>query len=384
VLNYGALDGITVLDLSRLLPGPYCSMILADHGARVIAIEDKKQYLKDGLFLPSVQRNKAHICLDLKTAEGKEIFFRMVRQADVLIEGFRPGVVERLGVDYAAVRAVKPEIVYCSISGFGQSGPWRDRAGHDVNYLGDSGVLDLIGEAGGKPVIPGVQIADIAGGGMNGAIGILLALYARQRTGQGQRIDVSMTDGMLALLPVAKFYHEQTGAVPPRGRNMLAHGYACYNTYETADGRYVAVGALEGRFWKALCRQLGLAQYADLQFDEGRSQEIVAALAAVFKQKPLDAWEAQLGGLDLCVSGIRTMDEALAADHFRQREMVVSVARPEGGSDSELGVAVKLSATPGAVRRPRPCFGQDTRVVLGELGYSEDQIRGLADKGIIG
>jgi crotonobetainyl-CoA:carnitine CoA-transferase CaiB-like acyl-CoA transferase len=384
VLNQGALTGITVLDLSRLLPGPYCSMILADHGARVIAIEDKKQYLKDGLFLPSVQRNKSHICLDLKTAEGKEIFFRLVERADVLIEGFRPGVVERLGVDYAAVRAVKPEIIYCSISGFGQSGPWRDRAGHDVNYLGDSGVLDLIGEAGGKPVIPGVQIADIAGGGMNGAIGILLALYARQRTGQGQRIDISMTDGMLALLPVAKFYHEQTGAAPPRGRNMLAHGYACYNTYETADGRYVAVGALEGRFWKALCQKLGLAQYADLQFDEGRSQEIVAALVAVFKQKPLDAWEAQLGGLDLCVSGIRTMDEALAADHFRQREMVVSVPRPEGGSDMELGVAVKLSATPGAVRRPRPGFGQDTQVVLGELGYSEAQIRRLADKGIIG
>jgi crotonobetainyl-CoA:carnitine CoA-transferase CaiB-like acyl-CoA transferase len=384
VLNQGALTGITVLDLSRLLPGPYCSMILADHGARVIAIEDRKQYVKDGLFLPSVQRNKAHICLDLKTQEGREIFFRMVERADVVIEGFRPGVVERLGVDYASVYKVRPEIVYCSISGFGQSGPWRDRAGHDVNYLGDSGVLDLIGEAGGKPVIPGVQIADMAGGGMNAAIGILLALYARQRTGRGQRIDISMTDGMLALLPVAKYYHEQTGATPPRGRNLLAHGYACYNTYETADGRFVAVGALEGRFWKALCGRLGLAQYADLQFDEGRSPEIVAALATVFKQKPLNAWEAELGGLDLCVSGIRTMDEALAADHFRQREMVVDLPRPEGGCDTELGVAVKLSATPGALRTPRPRFGQDTQVVLREFGYSTDQIRRWADQGVIG
>ncbi len=384
MLNKGALNGITVLDLSRLLPGPYCSMILADHGARVIAIEDRKQYLADGLFLPSVQRNKAHICLDLKRAEGKEIFLRMLKGADVLIEGFRPGVVARLGVDYESVRKVKPDIVYCSITGFGQSGPWRDRAGHDVNYLGDSGVLDLIGEAGQKPVIPGIQIADMAGGGMNGAIGILLALYARQRTGQGQRIDIAMTDAMLALLPVAKFYHEQTGSAPPRGRNMLAHGYACYNTYETADGRYIAVGALEGRFWKALCRQLGLAQFADLQFDAGRAQESIDALAAVFRQKPLLQWEAELGGLDMCVSGIRTMDEALEAEHFRQREMVVRVPRPEGGSDTELGVAVKLSATPGAVRSPRPRFGQDTQLVLKEFGYSDDQIRCLADKGVIG
>jgi crotonobetainyl-CoA:carnitine CoA-transferase CaiB-like acyl-CoA transferase len=384
VLNKGALEGITVLDLSRLLPGPYCSMILADHGARVIAIEDRKQYLADGLFLPTVQRNKAHICLDLKSVEGKEIFLRMLKRADVLIEGFRPGVVARLGVDYESVRKVKPDIVYCSITGFGQSGPWRDRAGHDVNYLGDSGVLDLIGEAGQKPVIPGVQIADMAGGGMNGAIGILLALYARQRTGQGQRIDIAMTDAMLALLPVAKFYHEQTGSAPPRGRNMLAHGHACYNTYETADGRYIAVGALEGRFWKALCRQLGLAQYADLQFDAGRSQEIIDALAAVFRQKPLSQWETELEGLDLCVSGIRTLDEALAAEHFKQRQMVVSIPRPEGGSDTELGVAVKLSATPGAVRSPRPRFGQDTQLVLKEFGYSEDQIRRLADKGVIG
>lgn len=384
MLNQGALSGITVLDLSRLLPGPYCSMILADHGARVIAIEDRKQYLKDGLFLPSVQRNKSHICLDLKSAEGREIFLRMAAQADVVIEGFRPGVVDRLGVDYASVRKVKPDIIYCSISGFGQSGPWRNRAGHDVNYLGGSGVLDLIGEAGRKPVIPGIQIADIAGGGMNGAIGILLALYARQRTGQGQYIDIAMTDGMLALLPVAKFHHEQTGTNPPRGRNMLAHGYACYNTYETADGRFLAVGALESRFWKGLCHQVGLSQYAELQFDAVRSQEIIEAFAAVFREKSLAQWEAELGGLDLCVSGIHTMEEALAGDHFQQREMVVTVPRPGGGSETELGVAVKLSATPGSVRTPRPGFGQDTQAVLREFGYSADHLRGLAEKGIIG
>jgi crotonobetainyl-CoA:carnitine CoA-transferase CaiB-like acyl-CoA transferase len=383
MLPQGALTGITVLDLSRLLPGPYCSMILADHGARVIAIEDKKQYAADGLFLPTVQRNKQHICLDLKSSEGKEIFFRLLKDADVLIEGFRPGVVARLGVDYEAARRVKADIIYCSVSGYGQSGPWRDRAGHDVNYLGDTGVLDLMGEAGRTPVIPGIQIADMAGGGMNAVIGILLALYARQRTGRGQYIDISMTDGMLALLPVAHYWTELMGTAPPRGNNMLAHRYACYNTYETADGRYIAVGALENRFWKALCHQLGLAHYADLQFDEGRAAEITAALRAAFKAKRLAEWEERLDGLDLCFSGIRTIDEALASAHFEERQMVVEVARPDGGIDTELGVAVKLSATPGAVRTPRARFGQDTRAILKEYGYSDAQIGHLQASDII-
>ncbi|MFZ1985678.1 MAG: CaiB/BaiF CoA-transferase family protein [Desulfatitalea sp.] len=383
MLSQGALSGITVLDLSRLLPGPFCSMILADHGARVIAIEDKKQYAADGLFLPTVQRNKQHICLDLKSSEGKQIFFRLLRDADVLIEGFRPGVVARLGVDYETVRRVKADIIYCAISGFGQTGPWRDRAGHDVNYLGDTGVLDLMGETGRPPAIPGIQIADMAGGGMNAAIGVLLALFARQRTGQGQYIDISMTDGMLALLPVAHYWTELMGAAPLRGQNMLSHRYACYNTYETADGRYIAVGALENRFWKSLCHQLGLAHYAGLQYDEGRAAEIIAALRAAFKARSLTEWEERLGGLDLCVSGIRTIDEALGSAHFKERQMVVDVARPDGGIDTELGVSVKLSATPGSVRTPRARFGQDTHAVLKAYGYSDAQIEQLQAKDII-
>jgi crotonobetainyl-CoA:carnitine CoA-transferase CaiB-like acyl-CoA transferase len=213
----GALKGVTVLDLSRLLPGPFCSMILADHGARVIAIEDKKQYAADGLFVPTVQRNKQHMTLDLKTPEGQEIFFRLAAIADVIIEGFRPGVVERLGVDYERVRRVKPDIVYCSITGYGQNGPYAQRVGHDVNYLGYAGVLDLMGAPDRPPSIPGIQIADIAAGGMNGAIGILLALFARQRTGEGQRIDISMSDGMLAMLPVAQFWQAFSGQAPRRG-----------------------------------------------------------------------------------------------------------------------------------------------------------------------
>ena len=180
----GALSGITVIDLSRLLPGPYCSMILADHGARVIAIEDRR-FQDDAFFIPAVMRNKQHMTLNLKTDQGRQIFFRLAETADVLIEGFRPGVVERLGVDYAAVSKANPRIVYCSITGYGQGGALRDRSGHDVNYMAQSGVLGLIGYPDRPPCIPGVQFADIAGGSLHAVAGILLALLAREKTGRG-------------------------------------------------------------------------------------------------------------------------------------------------------------------------------------------------------
>lgn len=383
MLPQGALSGVMVLDLSRLLPGPFCSMILADHGARVIAVEDRKQYAADGLFLPTVQRNKQHMTLDLKTPEGKAIFLQLARKSDVVIEGFRPGVVERLGVDYDSIRRIKPDIIYCSITGYGQTGPFRDRVGHDVNYLGHAGVLDLIGTPDAPPVIPGIQIADIAAGGMNGAIGVLLALYARRRTGQGQRIDISMTDGMLAMLPVAQYWQTLSGQPPRRGDELLAHRFACYNTYETADGRHIAVGALENRFWRGLCARMGMDAYAGLQFDEARRQEIIDAFRTAFRQKTLEEWETLLGAEDLCVSAIRTMNEALASPLFRSRDMVLEIPGTDGGSETALGVPVKLDGTPGAVRTAGARFGQHTRAILEELGYAPEQIAALEKKNIV-
>ena len=383
MLSKGALSGIMVLDLSRLLPGPYCSMILADHGARVIAIEDKKQYAADGLFLPTVQRNKEHISLDLKSDGGREIFFRLVEKADVLIEGFRPGVVQRLGVDYETVRGVKADIIYCSITGYGQSGPLRDRVGHDINYLSYAGVLDLMGAPDRPPSIPGVQLADIAAGGMNAAIGILLALFAREKNGLGQHVDISMTDGVFAMLPVAQYWHEIMGQTPPRGDNMLSHRYACYNTYETADGRYIAVGALEGRFWKTLCTHLGLTQYIHLQYDEGRRAEIIDVFRRTFMQKSMADWEEEFSGLETCVSGVHTLEEALASPLFRERKMVVDLAGGNGRSETDIGVPVQLSATPGAVRTARAQFGQSTRNLLEELGYTAESIARLIRDDII-
>jgi crotonobetainyl-CoA:carnitine CoA-transferase CaiB-like acyl-CoA transferase len=369
----GALSGITVIDLSRLLPGPYCSMILADHGARVIAIESK-QFIADGLFFNTINRNKEHMSLNLKTEEGKQIFFQLVEKADVVLEGFRPGVVNRLGVDYERVHKLNPKIIYCSITGYGQHGPFRERVGHDVNYLSYAGVLNLIGEPDRPPSIPGIQIADIAGGGMNAAIGILLALFAREKTGKGQYIDISMTDGMVAFLPIALYFQQLTGKDPKRADALLSHRYACYNTYETADGRFLSIGAVEYRFWKGLCDHLGVSEYAALQYDDSRRKEILDFMRSTFKNKTLDEWDAELAHREICWGRIQTFSEMLDDPLFREREMVLELDDHAGEKQPAIGVPIKLSETPGSVRSAAVDFGESTVSILKELGYSEKEI----------
>ena len=381
-MSSGALSGITVIDLSRLLPGPYCSMILADHGARVIAIEDRR-FLADGLFFNLINRNKEHMSLNLSGRRGKEIFFRLVEKADVVLEGFRPGVVDRLGVGYEDVRRVNPQIVYCSITGYGQNGPFRNRVGHDANYLSYAGVLNLIGEADRPPSIPAVQFADIAGGGMNAAIGILLALFARQKTGQGQYIDISMTDSMVSFLPTALLFRQLTGREPVRGDSMLSHRYACYSTYETADGKYLSIGAVENRFWKQLCEILGAPEYAELQYDDTRRKEITDFMRATFRQKTLDEWDAILSDRDVCWGKVQSLSEVMQDPLFRERQMVVEVSAADGKPSKALGVPVKLSATPGTIRSAPVEFGASTTAILEELGYSGADIQKLKADGII-
>jgi crotonobetainyl-CoA:carnitine CoA-transferase CaiB-like acyl-CoA transferase len=378
----GALSGITVIDLSRLLPGPYCSMILADHGARVIAVESK-QFMADGLFINTVNRNKEHMSLNLKSEEGKQIFLRLIEKADVMLEGFRPGVVDRLGVDYASMRKVNPKIIYCSITGYGQDGPMRDRVGHDVNYLSYAGVLNLIGEPDRPPSIPGMPIADIAAGGMNAAIGILLALFAREKTGRGQYIDISMTDGMVAFLPVALFFQQLTGQDPRRADAMLSHRYACYNTYETADGRYLSIGAVENRFWKTLCEHFGVPQYTSLQYDDSSRDEILHFMRGTLKKKTLAEWDAELADLEICYGRVQTFSEMLADPLFREREMILELEGSAGEKKAAIGVPVKLSETPGSVRNAAVDFGESTGAILKELGYTEEEITLLARKDVI-
>ena len=380
--NRGALCGLLVLDLSRLLPGPYCTMILADHGARVIAIEDRR-FRNEEIFPATVNRNKEHMTLNLKTDEGREIFYRLAAAADVVVEGFRPGVVRRLGVDYETIQKINPRIVYCAVTGYGQTGPLRDRAGHDVNYLAHAGVLDLIGETDRPPAIPGVQIADMAGGGLNAAVGILLALLARGMSGRGQYIDISMTDGAASLLSLQLHFPQVGGRSPRRGDSRFSHSYACYNTYETRDGRYIAIGAVENRFWQKLCVHLGVPEYSALQYDEGRRKEILAFMRSAIRKKTLAQWEEDLADIDACWAPVRTLDDVLQAPLFRERDMVVKIEGEAGDTTLLLGTPIKLSDTPGGIRTAPPAFGGNTRAILSEFGYSTEEIRELEEKGVV-
>jgi crotonobetainyl-CoA:carnitine CoA-transferase CaiB-like acyl-CoA transferase len=380
--NKGALAGLTVLDLSRLLPGPFCSMILADHGARVIAIEDRRFAAEAGANIP-VYRNKEHMTLNLKTETGRQIFMEMAGKADIILEGFRPGVTRRLGVDYDAISQINPQIIYCSITGYGQTGPYRDIAGHDVNYLSIAGVLDLIGVKDGPPCIPGIQIADMAGGALYAVIGILTALHARQSSGRGQYIDISMTDGSMSLLTLAVNLARLTGRPMSRSDSILSHRYACYHVYKTADHRYLSIGAVENRFWKNLCDHFGVPEYTPLQYDDTRRQEILEFMECRFRQKTLLQWEQELAGKDICWAPVQTVDEALASPLFKSREMVVEISDKNGGVSIGIGIPVKLSDTPGSVRNPPPDFGENTAAVLKSFGYSEDDIKAWESSGII-
>lgn len=376
----GALTGIKVVDLSRLLPGPYCSMVLADHGARVIAVEDRR-FIADGLFLDTVNRNKEHMSLNLKTDEGKSVLFRLIKDADIFIEGFRPGVVDRLGISYDIIAEKNPGIIYCSITGYGQTGPFKDKAGHDANYLALSGVLDLVGEKDGLPCIPGVQIADITGS-MNSVIGILMALYARNNTGRGQHIDISMTDCMLGMMSIPLFFQQMMNMDLKKSDNMFSHRYACYNTYETADGKYLTIGCVENRFWKKLCEHLDVPKFANLQYDDEKRHEIIDIFRDIFKQKNIASWEKELTDLDVCCTPIATLKDVIESPLFKEREMVVKLHNKQGKEENVFGVPIKMSDTPGSIRTPAPDFGEHTESILGELGFSNAEIQNFGEKGV--
>ncbi len=348
----------------------------------MIAIEDRK-FQQDGLFFNDLNRNKSHMSLNLKTREGLEIFFRLVEKADVVLEGFRPGVVNRLGVDYETVRQRNPRIIYCSISGYGQTGPLRNRVGHDVNYISNAGVLGLIGEKGRRPVIPGVQIADIAGGSMNAAVGILLALFAREKTGKGQYIDISMTDGVVGLLSLPYYFTKLSGQKQQASNTMLSHRYACYNTYETADGRYVAIGAVENRFWKKLCDHLKRSEYVTLQYDEQKREDIIEDFRGIFLTKSMTEWELELAELEVCFAAVKSLEEILTDPLFIEREMVHKYSGGDGEEKHGFGIPVKLSETPGTLRTPPGKFGEQTRKILQDLGYSAEEIDAFYHDGVL-
>lgn len=397
----GPLDGIRVLDLSALAPGPYCSMLLADMGAEVTVVEPagRPQGRRDlgGRVDPNelrrrysgyaLGRGKRSIGLNLKEAEGREIFLRLAEGSDVVLEGFRPGVVKRLGVDWEAVRSRNVRAVYCSLSGFGQTGPYSGDVGHDINYIAIGGALGMIGdrEGGGRPSIPANIIADFAGGGLMAAFAIVCALQARERTGEGQYIDLGMSDGVLSLITSALAGYEGAGADMGPARHVLNGGEPHYQVYETSDGRWFSVGSMEPYFYANLCRALGLEEYLEDQGteDEVRREEVRRAFAGAFRGKTAAEWHEILNAVDVCGKPVLSLEEALSDAHNVARGMVVEVSTPEGGRMRQAGVAAKLSGTPGRVRGGAPLRGQDTEAVLRSLGIDGAELSLLRERGVV-
>jgi crotonobetainyl-CoA:carnitine CoA-transferase CaiB-like acyl-CoA transferase len=388
-----ALEGIRVLDLSRMLPGPYASMMLGDLGAEVIKVEEPKVGdptrwsppligNQSAVFL-QVNRNKKSIALDLKQPEGRDLFLKLASRADCVLEQFRPGVVDRLGIGYSAASEINPRIVYCSLTGFGQDGPHRARSGHDLNYLALSGVLGLTTDDRGKPCIPGVQVADLAGG-MVAAFAILAALMARERTGRGQYIDVSMFDVMLSMLPVPAAHEFAGRAIGVGGKYGLTGAYPFYNVYETSDGKFMTLGALEPKFWANFCRRVTREDLIARQFDEGeRRENLFEEVRAIFKSRSQSEWVELVREADCCCEPVLSMAEAFEHAQTLARRMVRADKDPTGGQIKQLGFSHKLSDTPQRVTHAPPALGEHTRELLSDLGISEEERERLRSSGVI-
>ncbi|HWF72840.1 MAG TPA: CaiB/BaiF CoA-transferase family protein [Solirubrobacteraceae bacterium] len=392
-----ALEGVKVLDLSRLFPGDFCSLLLADFGADVIKVEDTgmgdyvrwappqyqgvEESASGALFL-ALNRGKRSIRIDLKSDAGKTVLRRLARDADVLLESFRPGVLDRLGVGYERLRAENPGLVYCAITGYGQDGPARARAGHDLNYVALNGILGLTGEAAGPPVVPGVQIADLSGALM-AAVGILLALRERERSGLGQLVDCSMLDGSLSALAMVAAAALATGRGDRRGENALAGAIVCYRPYRCADG-YVSLAALEPKFWKTFCLGVGREDLEDSAFEKPGSHAH-AELEGIFVARTREEWRAFAAEHDCCLEPVLDLDEVLASELVLAREMVVEVPQPGAERPVKLlGTPIKLGRTPAdPARAPGPGLGEHTEAVLSEAGFTAAEIAELVEAGAV-
>ena len=393
----GALSDIRVLDLTRLLPGGFCSLLLADLGADVVKVEDTGlgDYIRwappyygdaeqEALGTRSapylaLNRGKRSIRLDLKQEAGRDALLRLVGEFDVVLESFRPGVLDRLGCGYEAMREANPRIVYCPITGYGQTGRHAQRAGHDLNYLALVGLLSLTGEPGGRLIQSAGQIADIGGGALMAAIGVLAALRERDRSGEGQLVDVSMADGALSWLAMPAAAYLCDGRVPQRGVEQLTGGFVCYLPYEAADG-WVTCGALESKFWRRFCEATGHPELIDKQFERPGS-EAWRQIANVFRSRTRAEWRAFNDEHDAMIEPVLDLDQALASELVHEREMVVEVGQPEFGPIRLLGSPLKLSRTPADPTRPAPALGEHTEDVLRDAGFSDEEVASLLGSG---
>ena len=398
-----ALEGIKVLDFCRNAPGMFATTVLADLGADVLMIErpmdeTRAAYEKlvagiDGIederrhaAFNALQRNKRSIALNLKEPEAQKIFHKLAETADVVVEGFRPGVMDRLGAGYEKVRSINPRVVYCSVSGYGQDGPYSQMAGHDINYISFAGALGLIGPQDGKPSIPLNLIADYAGGGLCGAVGILAALMAREKTGAGQYVDIAMSEGVLYMLSGLVSDVLSRGISAERGSNRLNGGAAYYNVYRTKDGKYFSIAAIEPWFWENLCRALDLEDLLPHQDAAGaKKAEVEQALSDAFLAKTRDEWFETLKDANISVGKVLSIEEALDDPHAQQRGMVLEIEAPgiPEGKVRQVATSIHLSDTPGEVRNVGSVTGQHTSDVLEELGFDAAAVADLMRRQVV-
>jgi alpha-methylacyl-CoA racemase len=386
-----ALDDVRVLDLSRLLPGPFCTMLLADFGADVVKIEDTTggdcmrwmTPLVDGssaMFHP-INRNKRSLAVDLKNPLGRELFLRLVDTADVVVESFRPGVMDRLGIGFAALHERNPRLVLCSISGYGQDGPYRDRVGHDLNYAAVAGVLLLGEQADGDPAMPGLQVGDLGGGALHAALAIMVALHHASRTGEGQHCDVSMVDGLISWASVHAAQLIATGEAPEPGNGRLTGRYPCYRIYRCADG-FLSVGALEPKFWQTFVEAIGVPEVAADGFaEDAEGERTVAAVQAVLLDRTRAQWQEALAGLEVCVEPVLDIGETFEHPQVRSRGMLLDAGA--GRPTAQTGFPIRLNASPATFRRGAPGYGEHTDEVLAAAGYQTDEVVALRSAGAI-
>lgn len=390
----GPLIGLKVLDLTRLLPGGYATLLLADLGADVVKVEEpgKGDYIR---WTPPIvgehsaahialNRNKRSVTLDLKSPRGKDVFLDLAGRFDVVIESFRPGVMDRLGVGWDVLHERHPALIYCAISGYGRTGPRVAAAGHDINYIGYAGVLSIVGAEGGPPVVPGVQVGDLGGGGMAAVIAILAALHKRSETGLGDLCDISMMDGAMSWLSIHAGEYVATREVPQPGLMHLSGRYPCYRTYPAADGA-LAVGALEPQFWSELCRCIDRPDLEGDGFAQGeRRAEVIADLSILFGQRTRAEWMEHFGDADVCVAPVNDFSEAFEDPQIRAREMVFESEVPGVGPWTHVGNPLKMTGAPGRVDRlPPPGLGEHTEQVLREEGFTDPEISSLREDGVV-
>ena len=394
------LDGVKILDMSQYTPGHHGTMLLGDMGADILKIEAPTVTIRGGLSsrrepppeerqrsqaFDALGRNKRSIAINLKDERGREIFYKLAREADVVLEGFRPGVVKRLGVDYQTISKINQRIVYASLSGYGQDGPYSQMAGHDINYIAQSGALGVIGPAPDEPpVIPMNFLADLAGGGTMAALGIVAALLNRERSGRGQFIDISMAEGAMQLTSSMLSSYLGSGRVPVRGRESHSGSVVYYSVYQCKDGKWISIGCIEPYFYESFCRELGREDWLpDQHADPGRQAEMIAAAREIFLTRTRDEWHEALNRHDLCAMRILAMDEMADDPHVRARGMIMELQHPKIGRVKQMGSAIKFSETPSSFRSFAPARGEHTDAVLKELGYATDQVAALRDDGVV-